>query len=315
MNESPTAVELSVKPIAASAVGRSEVALHPRAGVLPRRIRLGVLSRTSPLAALAILYLVAMAAVAIFADRIAPFDPLVGNFGEIRQAPSLAHLMGTDDGGRDVLSRIIFGARISLSVGFLSVAIGDLLGLAWGLTSGYLGGRFDLVSQRLLEVVLSFPDLILGTMFMIVLGPGINTLVVAIAVTRVPAATRIIRSTTLSVKERTYVESARALGASPARIMLQHIAPQCIAPFLIIVSAHLGIAITTEAALSFLGVGVPPPAPSWGVMLAGVSSRFNPLWWLGVFPGLAIATTVLAANLAGDSLRDILDPQLRGSGR
>ncbi len=315
MTESPSAVELSIKPPDIATISPRGRGVPQPAREAPRRRRLGVLARTSPLAALTVLYLVGLALVAIFADRIAPYDPLLGNFAEIRQPPSALHLMGTDDGGRDVLSRIIFGARISLSVGFVSVAVGDLLGLVWGLTSGYVGGRFDLISQRVLEVVLSFPDLILGTMFMIVLGPGIGTLMVAIAVTRVPAATRIIRSTTLSVKERSYVDSARALGASPTRIIFQHIAPQCLAPLLIIVSAHLGIAITTEAALSFLGVGVPPPAPSWGVMLAGVSSRFTPLWWLGVFPGLAIASTVLAANLAGDALRDILDPQLRGSGR
>ena len=224
-----------------------------------RRLRL--LARTPPLAIVAVVYLVALALLAIFAERVAPYDPLAGDFRAIRQAPSALHLMGTDDGGRDVLSRIIFGARISLSVGFVSVAVGDLLGLAWGLASGYLGGRFDLISQRLLEVLLSFPDLILGTMFMIVLGPGLGTLMVAIAVTRVPAATRIIRATTLSVKQRAYVDSARAVGASPLRIVLQHIAPQCLAPFLVVVSAHLGIAITTEAALSFLGIGVPPPAP------------------------------------------------------
>lgn len=306
MTDSPTAVaESTIAPV--RPVPRTLTSRGTRLG------RFGALSRMSPMAALAVIYLLALVLAAIFADRIAPYDPLAGNFTEIRQPPSLNHLMGTDDNGRDLLSRVIFGARISLSVSVTSVLIGDVLGLAWGLTSGYVAGRFDLLSQRVLEVVLSFPDLILGTMLMIVLGPGISTLIVAIAVTRVPAATRIIRSTALSVKQLTYVESARAMGASPMRIMLQHIAPQCIAPFLIIVSAHLGIAITTEAALSFLGVGVPPPAPSWGVMLAGVSSRFNPLWWLGVFPGLAIASTVLAANLAGDSLRDILDPQLRGS--
>src|ERR671936_1415572 len=274
---------------------------------------LALLAHTPPLAIAAAMYLVALTLVAIFADRIAPYDPLAGNFRAIRQAPSVLHIMGTDDGGRDVLSRIIFGARISLSVGFTSVIVGDVLGLIWGLTSGYIGGRFDLISQRLLEVLLSFPDLILGTMFMIVLGPSLQTVIVAIAITRVPAATRIVRGTTLSVKHRAYVDSARAVGASPARIMLQHIAPQCVAPFLVVVSAHLGIAITTEAAISFLGIGVPPPAPSWGVMLAGVSRQFNPLWWLAVFPGLAITATVLAANLAGDALRDVLDPQLRGS--
>ena len=303
--QAPDTLNLETRPLAPAAAAASS----------RHRSRLGALARTPPVAIVAVVYLAALALVAVFADHVAPYDPLVGNYRAIRQAPSVLHLMGTDDGGRDVLSRIIFGARISLYVGFASVAVGDLLGLLWGLTSGYIGGRFDLISQRLLEVLLSFPDLILGTMFMIVLGPSLQTVIVAIAITRVPAATRIVRGTTLSVKHRAYVDSARAVGASPARIMLQHIAPQCIAPFLVVVSAHLGIAITTEAALSFLGVGVPPPAPSWGVMLAGVSRQFNPLWWLAVFPGLAITTTVLAANLAGDALRDILDPQLRGSRR
>jgi peptide/nickel transport system permease protein len=315
MSESPTAVELTIETPETPLMRLPGPDARKPVRTTPRRAGSRWLARTPPLAVGAVVYLVALAVLAIAADRIAPYDPLVGNFAEIRQAPSALHLMGTDDGGRDVLSRVIFGARTSLAVGFVSVAVGDLLGLLWGLSSGYVGGRFDLISQRLLEVVLSFPDLILGTMFMIVLGPGINTLIVAIAITRVPAATRIIRSTTLSVKQRTYIDSARGLGASPTRIMLLHIAPQCLAPFLVIVSAHLGIAITTEAALSFLGVGVPPPAPSWGTMLAGVSGRFNPLWWLAVFPGLAIAATVLAANLTGDALRDILDPQLRGSER
>lgn len=277
------------------------------------RRRAPILGRIPPLAIVAVVYLLTMALVAIFADRLAPFDPLAGDYRALLQAPSATHWLGTDDGGRDVLSRVIFGARISLSVGFASVLVGDVLGLIWGLTSGYVGTRFDLVSQRLLEVLLAFPDLILGTMFMIVLGPGLNTVIVAIAITRVPAATRIVRASTLSVKQRAYIDSARAVGASPVRIMFRHIAPQCLAPFLVVVSAHLGIAITTEAALSFLGIGIPPPAPSWGVMLAGVSSRFNPVWWLAFFPGLAITTTVLAANLAGDALRDILDPQLRGT--
>lgn len=277
------------------------------------RRRVPILGRIPPLAIVAVVYLLTMALVAIFADRLAPFDPLAGDYRALLQAPSATHWLGTDDGGRDVLSRVIFGARISLSVGFASVLVGDVLGLIWGLTSGYVGTRFDLVSQRLLEVLLAFPDLILGTMFMIVLGPGLNTVIVAIAITRVPAATRIVRASTLSVKQRAYIDSARAVGASPVRIMFRHIAPQCLAPFLVVVSAHLGIAITTEAALSFLGIGIPPPAPSWGVMLAGVSSRFNPVWWLAFFPGLAITTTVLAANLAGDALRDILDPQLRGT--
>jgi peptide/nickel transport system permease protein len=254
----------------------------------------------------------AIVLLAVFADRVAPYDPLEGDYSVVRQPPSAQHLLGTDDIGRDVLSRLIYGARTSLLVGFGSVLIGDLVGLIWGVASGYIGRRFDLLSQRLLEVVLAFPGLILATMLLLVMGAGVQTVIVAIAVTRVPASTRVIRSVALATKEMVYVDAARVAGASAPRIMLRHIAPACIAPFLVIFSASLGIAITTEAALSFVGVGVPPPAPSWGTMLTGAAvGKFNPLWWLAVFPGLAITITVLAINLAGDSLRDFLDPQLR----
>jgi ABC-type dipeptide/oligopeptide/nickel transport system permease subunit len=250
--------------------------------------------------------------VAVFAEFIAPYDPLAGDYSVIRQPPSAAHLLGTDDVGRDVLSRLIYGARTSLVVGFGSVVIGDVVGLFWGIASGYIGRRFDLFSQRLLEVVLAFPGLILATMLLLVLGAGIQTVIIAIAVTRIPSSTRVIRSVALATKGLLFVESARVSGASTLRIMLRHIAPACVAPFLVIFTASLGIAITTEAALSFVGVGVPPPAPSWGTMLAGAAiGKFNPLWWLAIFPGLAITITVLAINLAGDSLRDLLDPQLR----
>jgi len=260
----------------------------------------------------AVCVVVLVCLLAIFADFVAPYDPLEGNYSVVRQAPSAAHLFGTDDVGRDVLSRLIYGARISLTVGFGAVLVGDLIGFIWGVTSGYLGKRFDLVSQRLLEVVLAFPGLILATMLLLVMGAGVQTVIVAVAVTRVPAGTRVIRSVALATKEMLYVEAARVAGASSARIMLRHIAPACIAPFLVILSASLGIAITTEAALSFVGVGVPPPAPSWGTMLSGAAvGKFNPLWWLAVFPGLAITITVLAVNLSGDALRDYLDPQLR----
>jgi len=251
-------------------------------------------------------------ALAVFADRVAPYDPLEGNYSVIRQPPTTQHLLGTDDLGRDVLSRLVYGARTSLLVGFGSVLIGDLAGLVWGVASGYIGRRFDLLSQRLLEVVLAFPGLILATMLLLVLGAGIQTVIIAIAVTRIPSSTRVIRSVALATKEMVYIDAARVAGASAPRIMLRHIAPACVAPFLVIFSASLGIAITTEAALSFVGVGIPPPAPSWGTMLSGAAvGKFNPLWWLAVFPGLAITITVLSINLAGDSLRDFLDPQLR----
>jgi peptide/nickel transport system permease protein len=249
---------------------------------------------------------------AVFADRVAPYDPLEGDYSVVRQPPSAQHLLGTDDVGRDVLSRLIYGARISLAVGFGAVLVGDLLGLVLGIASGYLGNRFDLLSQRLLEVVLAFPSLILATMLLLVLGSGLQTVIIAIAITRIPASTRVIRSVALATKQLVYVDAARVAGASTPRIMLRHIGPACVAPFLVIFSASLGIAITTEAALSFVGVGIPPPSPSWGTMLSGAAvGKFNPLWWLAVFPGAAITLTVLSINLAGDSLRDFLDPQLR----
>lgn len=282
---------------------------QPPTGAL--RERLG-LRRLSPLAVVAVGIVLIMIVLALFAERVAPYDPLAGDYSVVRQPPSAQHWLGTDDVGRDVLSRLIYGARISLAVGFGSVLIGDTIGLIWGIASGYLGRRFDLLSQRLLEVVLAFPGLILATMLLLVMGAGVQTVILAIAITRVPSSTRVIRSVALATRELVYVEAARVSGASAPRIMLRHIAPACVAPFLVIFSASLGIAITTEAALSFVGVGVPPPAPSWGVMLSGAAvGKFNPLWWLAVFPGLAITLTVLAINLAGDSLRDFLDPQLR----
>ena len=266
----------------------------------------------SPVTIGALVVLVLMIGVAIFADQVAPYDPLLGNYGAVRRPPSFDNLLGTDDLGRDVLSRLIHGARISLLVAFTAVALGDACGFLWGLFSGYAGRNFDLLSQRFLEVFLAFPSLILATMFVIALGAGLPTVILAIAITRMPASTRVIRSVVLSVREMAYVDAARVSGATPWRIMFKHIAPQCVAPFLVVATANLGIAISTEAALSFLGVGVPPPAPSWGTMLGGASLKFNPLWWTAVFPGLAITLTVLAMNLAGDALRDLLDPKLRG---
>ncbi len=269
--------------------------------------------KTTPVGMLSAVVLLAMGLIALFAPQLAPFDPLEANYANTRRPPSSAFLLGTDHLGRDTLSRIIYGARVTLLVACISVLLGDTAGLIWGILSGYLGGRFDLISQRFLDVLMSFPTLILAMLLMIGLGQGLRTVIVAIAVTRIPIATRIIRSVVLAVKEMPYVESARAEGASAFRIMLRHIAPQCIASFLVVVSAHLGIAIFTESALSFLGLGVPPPHPSWGNMLGGVlAESFKPPWWMVVFPGTAITLTILAANLFGDGLRDYLDPKLKG---
>jgi peptide/nickel transport system permease protein len=270
------------------------------------------LVRTSPLGVAAGIMLLLIFLIGGLADLVAPYDPLATNFAATRREPSLQYLLGTDYLGRDVLSRLIHGARISLVVAVTSVLLGDSLGFLWGIASGYLGGKFDMVSQRLLDVMLSFPGLILAILLMAGLGPRLETVIVAIAVSRVPLSTRVIRAVVLSVKEMSYVESARSIGASSFGVMVRHIAPQCIAPFLVIFSANLGTAIFAESALAFLGIGVPEPTPTWGRMLGGVlSEAFRPPWWLIVFPGVAITVTIMAANLFGDALRDVLDPRLK----
>lgn len=268
--------------------------------------------RSSPLGGLSALLLLLLASVAVLASQVAPHNPLTANYALTRDPPLGRHVLGTDHLGRDVLSRIIFGARVTLMVAISSVLLGDSIGFVWGVASGYLGGRADLLSQRVLDVLMSLPALILALLLMAALGAGLSTVIIAIAVTRVPLSTRVVRSMVLSVKELSYVEAARMLGASGARVMARHVAPQCVAPFLIITTGHLGAAIFIEAALSFVGVGVPPPTPSWGNMLGGVlAEAFKPPWWMVVFPGTAITVTILAANLFGDALRDFLDPKLR----
>ncbi len=224
--------------------------------------------------------------------------------------PDTQSFFGTDQVGRDTLSRVIYGARSSLIVAFASVLLGTTVGSLWGVASGYLGGRFDLVSQRITEVLQSFPDLILAMAISMAIGTGMPAVIIAIAVTRIPFGNRVIRSVALTVRELSYVEAARAAGSSQARVMLHHVLPQCVAPYLVLATAHLGVAIIIEAALGFLGVGIPPPTPTWGNMLADSLTSLVPRWWLVFFPGLAITVTVLAFNLFGDGVRDTLDPRL-----
>ena len=269
--------------------------------------------RSSPLGALALVLLVVIGLTALFAGFISPYDPLDTDFTLLKDPPSASHLLGTDLIGRDVLSRIVFGTRITLLVAFVSVSMGVGVGFFWGVSSGYIGGRYDLLGQRVLDVLLSFPTIILALLLMVPLGRGIGTVVIAIAVVTVPGAARLVRSAALSVKEEVYVEGARAVGASPLRIILRHVAPQCFAPMMVIATIDLGSAIFAEATLSFLGMGIQPPTSSWGRSLgASLQGNFTPSWWLVVFPGLAITITVLCFNLVGDGLRDHLDPRLRG---
>lgn len=269
--------------------------------------------RRFPVGAIAGALLLGIGAVAGLAGVFAPHDPLFVDFLKLGSPPSTQYLLGTDYEGRDILSRIIYGGRVSLQVSVLSVLLGSTVGGIWGVTSAFLGGRFDIISQRLVEIVMSFPALVLAMVLLVALGGGIWTVIVAIAVTRLPYGVRVVRSVALSVKELTYVDAARAMGASNFRIIARHIAPQCFAAYVVLATAHLGAAIVIEASLGFLGVGITPPTPSWGNMLGGViANTYKPIWWLVVFPGLAISITVLAFNLLGDALRDGLDPKLRG---
>jgi peptide/nickel transport system permease protein len=250
---------------------------------------------------------------ALTAPLIAPYDPLKADFRRMAKSPDTHNYFGTDQIGRDTMSRVIYGARSSLVVSFGAVLLGTTVGSLWGLASGYLGGKFDIISQRIMEILQAFPDLILAMAISIAIGTGMRAVIVAIAVTRIPFGGRVIRSVALTVKELAYVEAGRSVGASQLRIMGLHILPQCLAPYLVLATTHLGVAIIIEAALGFLGVGIPPPTPTWGNMLADSLTSLVPHWWLVFFPGLAITVTVLAFNLLGDGIRDTLDPRLRGS--
>ncbi len=283
---------------------------------LPGRILGGLLyfARRAPMAAFWGCIAVAILVMAITAPAIAPYSPVKSDFRAMSKPPYEQHVFGTDQIGRDILSRVIHGSRASLTVAVSAVLLGTTVGALWGLASGYFGGRFDIISQRILEFLQSFPDLILAMAIAMALGAGTGTVIIAIAITRIPFGGRVIRAVVLSLKELQYVEAARGLGASHMRMMLRHILPQCMAPYLILATTHLGVAIIIEASLGFLGVGIPPPTPTWGNMLAdALNAGLIPPWWLVLFPGLAISITVLAFNLLGDGIRDVLDPRLRGA--
>jgi len=267
-------------------------------------------TRRNRMAALGGLVGLAIIVMALTAPWLAPRDPLKADFRRMNKPPDVQNFLGTDQVGRDTLSRVIYGARTSLFVAFSAVLLGTTVGSLWGVACGYLRGRFDLYSQRAMEIMQSFPDLILAMAISMAIGTGLPAVIFAIAITRIPFGGRVIRSVALSVREMPYVEAGRASGASALRIMAQHVLPQCVAPYLVLATTHLGVAIVIEAALGFLGVGVPPPTPTWGNMLADSITALVPPWWLAFFPGLAITITVLAFNLFGDGIRDTLDPRL-----
>jgi peptide/nickel transport system permease protein len=269
-------------------------------------------ARTKPLGAAGALVILGIATVAVLAEVLAPYDPYVGNYGLPFARPSAQHWFGTDEFGRDVLSRIMYGARIALFVGFTASFAGCTLGGLLGVISAYWGGTVDLLLERLMDMLLAFPQLILALAIAAILGPAVQNVVVAIAIPIIPRAARVVRATALSVKENVYVEAVEALGASRPRVVLQHIVPNVVAPYIIMLTAQLGGAILAEAALSYLGLGTAEPTPSWGLMLSGSAPSYaEKAPWIALFPGIAISLGVFGFNLFGDSLRDALDPKLR----
>src|SRR5580765_1812559 len=286
----------------------------PASAGISRAQALWVTIRRKPLGAASAALILVLVLTAILADVVAPYDPLAAQ-PEIRlKAPSWEHPFGTDDIGRDVLSRVIYGARISLWVGLLAVGIGTAAGMVIGLLCGYCEGRLDLIMQRVMDAIQAIPGLVLALAIVSVLKPNTTNAMLAIAVVIIPGNSRIVRGAVLSAKQNRYVEAAQALGCRNLHIIAVHILPNVTAPILIIASIWLGNAILIEASLSFLGLGTQPPTPSWGLMLSSTGRAFmEQAPWLAVFPGLAISLAVLGFNMFGDTLRDAWDPKLRNT--
>ncbi|HEX6209371.1 MAG TPA: ABC transporter permease [Methylomirabilota bacterium] len=289
-----------------------------RAGARSRSVRalaaVGRFCRRKPLGALGAVIILVLLVMAGFAEWIAPYayDQQIADAR--LQSPGRAFLFGTDNVGRDIFSRIVYGARVSVTVGFLTVLIGNLIAAAIGITSGYFRGSYDIVVQRLVDAWQSFPYLIIILSLLAVLGPGMLNVILALSILVAAAASRVIRSATLSVVEHPYIEAARAMGAGHLRVIVRHVLPNVAATIVVIATIGLGGVILAESALSFLGFGVPPPHPSWGSMLSGSGRTYMySAPWIAVWPGVAISLVVFGFNMLGDALRDVLDPRLRGS--
>ncbi|GIW09003.1 MAG: diguanylate cyclase [Dehalococcoidia bacterium] len=269
--------------------------------------------RREPVAGVAAVAIVGLVVLAVFAPLIAPYDPFASGVGDPLTPPGQDHWFGTDQLGRDLLSRVIFGARISLTVALIAVGLGTTTGVVIGLTCGFFEGLYDLLVQRLMDSILAFPALVLALVVVSMLGPDLTNVMLAVAVVIAPGASRVVRGATLSVKRMLYIEAARAIGVSTPRLILCHLIPNIAAPVIVLASVSMGGAILAETGLSFLGLGAQPPTPAWGLMLSTEGRRFmEEAPWLSIFPGLAIVTAVLSFNLLGDALRDLLDPKLRG---
>jgi peptide/nickel transport system permease protein len=268
--------------------------------------------RRQPLGTFGMVIVVIMALAGLCADEIAPYSPTANDFAAMTEPPSWAHWLGTDQFGRDLLSRIIFGARTALIVGFSCAIIASLAGLVLGVGSAYFGGRVDLYLQGVLDVVMAFPLIIMALAVVAIFGTGVHNVITAITIPLIPRCARVVRSSALAIREVPYIDAARACGFGHGRIILRHMVPNVMAPFLILLTAFVGQAILAEASLSYLGLGVQEPTPAWGLMLQGGAEEYaSTAPWIAVFPGLAIALTVFGFSLFGDALRDALDPKLR----
>ena len=284
-------------------------ALDLRPSVWSRAVRF---CRRQPLGTFGLVLVAIIAVTGIFAEVLAPYNPTANDFGAMTEAPSFEHWLGTDQFGRDLLSRIIFGARTALIVGLYSAFVGGSLGLVLGVGSAYIGGMVDMILQRVFDVVMAFPLIILALAIVSIFGTGVQNVIIAITIPLIPRCARVVRSAALVIREVPYVDAARACGFSAPRIILRHMVPNVMAPFLIMVTAFVGQAILAEASLSYLGLGVQEPVPAWGLMLQGGAEEYaSTAPWIAIFPGVAIMLAVLGINLFGDALRDTLDPKLR----
>jgi peptide/nickel transport system permease protein len=277
---------------------------RPRGETLRRLLR-----NRSALVGGGVLALIVLAALA--APLVSPFDPIKSNQRLSLEAPSLAHLMGTDRFGRDIFSRVVWGGQISLPIGLVSVGIGLLFGVSVGLLAGYYGGWIDAISMRMVDLLLAFPGILLALAIIAILGGSLTNLMIAVGVSSIPDYVRITRGTVLSLKQREFVLAARVIGCRGPTIMLRHILPNVTAPLIVLGTLGMAAAIITGSALSFLGLGIKPPTPEWGNMLAEGREFLQRAWWVAFFPGAAIMLTVLSINLLGDGLRDALDPRMR----
>ncbi|HUB48922.1 MAG TPA: ABC transporter permease [Acetobacteraceae bacterium] len=268
--------------------------------------------RRQPFGAFGMALVVVMAVTGLTADWIAPYSPTANDFEAMTEAPSWAHWLGTDQFGRDMLSRIIFGARTALIVGLTSSLVGGIAGLVLGVASAYFGGRIDNLFQRICDVMMAFPLIIMALAVVSIFGTGVHNVITAITIPLIPRCARVVRSSALAIREVAYVDAARACGYGHTRIILRHMVPNVMAPFLIMLTAFVGQAILAEASLSYLGLGVQEPVPAWGLMLQGGAEEYaTTAPWIAVFPGLAIMVTVFGFSIFGDALRDALDPKLR----